>query len=155
MNRIFRDNGSGWVKIGFVRDPVTRLLSAYLDLVRTLLWNQMQGRQHERSGSSNEPDQHRLSKEERLRMTEGWAARYWRRTWYQSGTRDEIKIPTFAEVLKVLYMDVREAPPAFRPVSSLCGATFSPFDAIIPFETLKVSETCDDGRDRAPRTLHL
>ncbi|CAM9890433.1 unnamed protein product, partial [Scytosiphon promiscuus] len=32
---IYRANGSGWIKIGVVRDPVTRLLSAYLSLVKT------------------------------------------------------------------------------------------------------------------------
>ncbi|CAM9342695.1 unnamed protein product, partial [Ectocarpus sp. 13 AM-2016] len=32
MEKIYRENGSGWIKIGLVRDPVTRLLSAYLDL---------------------------------------------------------------------------------------------------------------------------
>ena len=34
MEDIYKDNGSGWIKIGIVRDPVTRLLSAYLDLIR-------------------------------------------------------------------------------------------------------------------------
>lgn len=34
MRDIFKDGDSGWIKIGVVRDPVTRLLSAYLDLVR-------------------------------------------------------------------------------------------------------------------------
>lgn len=140
MNRIFRDNGSGWVKIGFVRDPVTRLLSAYLDLVRSLIWNQLQGRQHVRSRAAYEEAKHPLTEQEKLWVTEGWAARYWRRTWYEDGAGDEIKIPTFAEVLKALHVDVREAPPAFRPMASLCGANFSPFDAIIPFESLKVSE---------------
>ncbi|CAM9555173.1 unnamed protein product [Ectocarpus sp. 12 AP-2014] len=33
MKEIYSDNGSGWIKIGVVRDPVTRLLSSYLDLV--------------------------------------------------------------------------------------------------------------------------
>lgn len=35
MSDIYKENGSGWVKIGVVRDPVTRLLSPYLDLVRS------------------------------------------------------------------------------------------------------------------------
>ena len=35
MENIYSDNGSGWIKIAVVRDPVTRLLSAYLDIVRT------------------------------------------------------------------------------------------------------------------------
>lgn len=34
MKKIYAENGSGWVKVGVVRDPITRLLSAYLDLVR-------------------------------------------------------------------------------------------------------------------------
>ena len=33
MNSIYRDNDGGWIKIGVVRDPVTRLVSAYLDYV--------------------------------------------------------------------------------------------------------------------------
>ena len=36
LERIYRDNGSGWIKIGVVRDPVTRVLAAYLDHVRFL-----------------------------------------------------------------------------------------------------------------------
>eukprot|EP00903_Cladosiphon_okamuranus_P010490 g9922.t1 len=35
MKKIYSDNGSGWIKIAVVRDPVTRLLSAYLDIART------------------------------------------------------------------------------------------------------------------------
>eukprot|EP00903_Cladosiphon_okamuranus_P010491 g9923.t1 len=34
MKQIYSDNGSGWIKIAVVRDPVTRVLSAYLDIVR-------------------------------------------------------------------------------------------------------------------------
>lgn len=34
MKKIYAENGSGWIKVGVVRDPITRLLSAYLDLVR-------------------------------------------------------------------------------------------------------------------------
>eukprot|EP00903_Cladosiphon_okamuranus_P010492 g9924.t1 len=34
MEKIYSDNGSGWIKIAVVRDPVTRVLSAYLDFVR-------------------------------------------------------------------------------------------------------------------------
>lgn len=33
MAKIYKDNGGGWIKIAVVRDPVTRLLSAYLDFV--------------------------------------------------------------------------------------------------------------------------
>ena len=36
LKKIYRDNGSGWIKIAVVRDPVTRLLSAYLDHIRFL-----------------------------------------------------------------------------------------------------------------------
>ncbi len=35
MKSIYHDNGSGWITIGVVRDPVTRMLSAYLDIVQT------------------------------------------------------------------------------------------------------------------------
>ena len=35
MKEIYRDNGSGWIKLAVVRDPVTRLVSAYVDIVRT------------------------------------------------------------------------------------------------------------------------
>ena len=34
MTEAYRENGSGWIKIAVVRDPVTRVLSAYLDFVR-------------------------------------------------------------------------------------------------------------------------
>lgn len=34
MEDIYKENRSGWIKIGVVRDPVTRILSAYLDVVR-------------------------------------------------------------------------------------------------------------------------
>ena len=33
MEAIYRDNNGGWIKVAIVRDPVTRLVSAYLDLV--------------------------------------------------------------------------------------------------------------------------
>ncbi len=36
LEKIFRRNGSGWIKVGVVRDPVTRILSAYLDHLRFL-----------------------------------------------------------------------------------------------------------------------
>lgn len=36
MGEIYAENGAGWVKIAVVRDPVTRLLSAYLDLKQLL-----------------------------------------------------------------------------------------------------------------------
>ena len=35
MEDIYTSNDSGWIKIGVVRDPVTRVVSAYLDLVRS------------------------------------------------------------------------------------------------------------------------
>lgn len=36
LEKIYRRNGSGWIKLGVIRDPVTRLLSAYLDHLRFL-----------------------------------------------------------------------------------------------------------------------
>lgn len=35
MEKVYRNNSSGWIKIAVARDPVTRLLSSYLDIVRT------------------------------------------------------------------------------------------------------------------------
>ncbi|CAM9919038.1 unnamed protein product [Ectocarpus sp. 6 AP-2014] len=35
MKEIYSDNGSGWIKMAVVREPVTRLLFSYLDLVDT------------------------------------------------------------------------------------------------------------------------
>ncbi|CAM9540049.1 unnamed protein product, partial [Ectocarpus fasciculatus] len=53
MKEVYSDNGSGWIKIAVVRDPVTRLLSSYLDLTDT--WRA--GRTPQRQPSDNAPQQ--------------------------------------------------------------------------------------------------
>lgn len=60
MARIYKENGSGWIKIGVVRDPVTRVLSAYLDLIHE--W----GRGESRSQPEQEGEE-----EENVSSTEG------------------------------------------------------------------------------------
>ena len=47
-------------------------------------------------------------------------------------------VPTFEEMLGLLTTNLWAAPSAFRPAASLCGMWHSPFDTIIPFETLQV-----------------
>lgn len=169
MEQIYKLNNSGWIKIGIVRDPVTRFLSAYLDLVRS--WPP------ERTASS--PYDHGPEHpHRRLRNADGWAwfdvietHRGKKRagaeqelpeagedrmlpTWGGNGEggglsgrhggprslRDAAApaVPTFEELLDLLASDVWVAPSAFRPAASLCGMWQSPFDTIIPFETLQV-----------------
>lgn len=60
-----------------------------------------------------------------------------------NGTALEMEIvgsilPTFLDLVEALENSMPIAPPAFRPISSLCGMRHSPFDSVIPFETLQV-----------------
>ena len=93
LRKIYSDNGSGWIKIAVVRDPVTRMVSAYLDYLRLL-------------------------SSENVRL-----------------------VPTFADVVEYLQHGGHTSL-AFRPASNTCGAQHSPFDIVIPFETLQVSLPC-------------
>ncbi|CAM9252771.1 unnamed protein product, partial [Laminaria digitata] len=171
MEDIFKDNGSGWIKIGVIRDPVTRLLSAYLDLVRN--WSSESEYVH--------PDQQQQQPHRGLRSGDGWewfdALRRYRdmkegdaeqklpetgnplraRTWggYDEGGGSTTSwdkprslqhttvpsVPTFEELLDLLADNIWAAPSAFRPAASLCGMSHSPFDTIIPFETLQRTST--------------
>ena len=169
MEEIFEDNDSGWIKIGVVRDPVTRILSAYLDLVRN--WPS------ESTGSS--PDDHgpqpphrRLRDGDNLElfdairkhrsMTKNFAEQeppekttnQIQRTLGEEGEGKVLRgrremprsphyaavptVPTFEELVDLLVADEWAAPSAFRPSASLCGMCQSPFDTVIPFETLQV-----------------
>ncbi|CAM9444879.1 unnamed protein product, partial [Laminaria digitata] len=173
MEDIYTNNDSGWIKIGVVRDPVTRLLSAYLDLVRN--WP---------SGATGWPslDHDRRNRHRALRIDDDWE-------WFDAirrhrvlkgdmthqaqtetgnhgearasgkgvkgvGTRGESgnavrglldvavpTAPTFEELLDLLAANIWAAPSAFRPAASLCGMWKSPFDTIIPFETLQQTST--------------
>eukprot|EP00904_Undaria_pinnatifida_P008809 jgi/Undpi1/5058/HiC_scaffold_19.g08410.m1 len=169
MEDIYKKNRSDWIKIGVVRDPVTRLLSAYLDLARN--WPS------ESAGASS-PDQFQEQPHRELLMSDGWewfdAIRRHRgleldeaeqqqpnaedsqrsHTWSEDdegrgmrGSGDGSRslqdgavppVPTFEELLELLEPDIWAAPSAFRPAASLCGMWQSPFDTIIPFETLQV-----------------
>eukprot|EP00904_Undaria_pinnatifida_P002354 jgi/Undpi1/12119/HiC_scaffold_5.g01795.m1 len=171
MNKIYKDNGSGWIKIGVVRDPVTRLLSAYLDLVQT--WQNIENKsptdiygQHQphrglsiadtlewfdiirrhRDLKGDETKQHIES-----RGKEHIISRSLVKDNDDRGESDEAsrrlqeaagrKIPTFKELLDVLDVHLWKAPLAFRPVSGQCGMGLSSFDTIIPFETLQETST--------------
>ncbi|CAM9969291.1 unnamed protein product, partial [Laminaria digitata] len=173
MEAIYKDNGSGWIKIGVVRDPVTRLLSAYLDLVRS--WPSIS------TGSTSHPDDPNQPHRE-LRVGDDWewfdaitrhrglagdeveqqqqpevGEHQIPRTWDGDGKEgdarkigDELRrvqneavptLPTFEELVDILEESPWQAPSAFRPAASLCGIALSPFDSIIPFETLQQSST--------------
>lgn len=171
MEEIYRDNGSGWIKIGVVRDPVTRLLSAYLDLVRTWparskiasshdhgsqkphrqLWTDDSGEWFDavarhRDLAGNECEQQQARADQQHNPRERWSGD---RAWGGSRKGDEgprrlqdeavPTVPTFEELLYMLEDRLFTAPSAFRPAASLCGMGLSPFDTIIPFETLQVS----------------
>lgn len=179
MNKIYKDNGSGWIKIGVVRDPVTRLLSAYLDLVQT--WQNIENKsptdiygQHQphrglsiadtlewfdiirrhRDLKGDETKQHIES-----RGKEHIISRSLVKDNDDRGESDEAsrrlqeaagrKIPTFKELLDVLDVHLWKAPLAFRPVSGQCGMGLSSFDTIIPFETLQVCNIVYSTRIRA------
>lgn len=58
------------------------------------------------------------------------------------GEDNIISIPSFREFIDGIEGHLHDAPPALRPVSSLCGQQSSPFDSIIPFERLQVRRVC-------------
>ncbi|CAM9272261.1 unnamed protein product, partial [Laminaria digitata] len=164
MEAIYKDNGSGWIKVGVVRDPVTRLLSAYLDLVRS--WPSMS------TASTSHPDDPNQPHRE-LRVDDDWEwldaitkhrglagdevehpqAGTWNKDAkggeaHESGDGSRLlqnaavpTVPTFEELVDMLEDRPWAAPSAFRPAASLCGMALSPFDSIIPFETLQYTST--------------
>lgn len=170
MEDIYTDNGSGWIKIGVVRDPVTRLMSAYLDLVHGWPSSSTGGSSHDhrpqqrhrglRVGDDwewlNVIRRHRRTKEEeaeqelpeagehRTLQTMGGDDGAWSTTGggepraLQNATEATGPVPTFYELVDLLAADIWAAPSAFRPAASLCGMWQSPFDTIIPFESLQV-----------------
>ncbi len=121
MREIYRDNGSGWIKIGVVRDPITRLLSAYLDLARE--WRAV-GWTCTSSHGDSPPNT------------------FWGALQAIMCLRDENvpPTPTLVDVVEVLGTHMWSSPTAFHPMSSLCGAQFSLFDSVVPFEDLQVTE---------------
>ncbi|CAB1117046.1 unnamed protein product [Ectocarpus sp. CCAP 1310/34] len=160
MKEIYSENGSGWIKIAVVRDPVTRLLSSYLDLVDTwrarliLQWqppaNDTQSSDHNRRWlwqwwPETEPTDEVLQRGRGGGIKEDGDDHH--REHSTAGTyavrdgSDAVRIPTLVEVLEALKTDVWSAPVAFRPVSSLCGQRSSPFDSVIPFERLQKTST--------------
>ena len=170
MDEIYKSNRSGWIKVGVVRDPVTRLLSAYLDLVRN--WpsestgassqDQLQHQPHRglqmlddwewfdairrhRGLHGNEAEQEQTeSGDARKSQTLGEDGEEGRLRGSGNGPRGlqdgpvPSAVPTFEEMLGLLTTNLWAAPSAFRPAASLCGMWHSPFDTIIPFETLQV-----------------
>lgn len=187
MEQIYKDNGSGWIKIGVVRDPVTRLLSAYLDLVHTWpsgskgwsspnhdpqqphrrlrgdRWNwfdaiikhrDMMGDNSEEklpeAGEHRRPRTVGENEEREGSTTSGDESRS-----LQDATIPAV--PTFKELLGLLAADIWAAPSAFKPAASLCGMEQSPFDTIIPFETLQVCKGQLEWKPRCsiPGTLQL
>ena len=172
MEAIYKDNGSGWIKVGVVRDPVTRLLSAYLDLVRT--WSSMFTRSSHFDGprrphrglwidgewewfdaitkhrglAGDEPEQQQAEVAGH-QETPAWGESPGRNGGREGGNGSRSlqdppppTVPTFEELLNLLEGRPWAASSAFRPAASLCGMRLSPFDTIIPFETLQV---CMEG----------
>lgn len=232
MAKIYKDNGSGWIKIGVVRDPITRLLSAYLDLVLTrqkalssdgknsgggghrdrrrrrrsrrrsllvdndddeeeeedeLAWLDGVGRHQQQQqqgvgggrgeefkekdggvvghgeggggggvrgregrdvegtgdvvvgdsaqGYRNSTRGRALEVKEEVRAGAGAAAAGKGRG---GGRGHHAVVPTFPEVVDALVWAMAMAPLAFKPMSDMCGMRLSPFDTVIPFETLQV-----------------
>lgn len=127
MRAIYRDNNGSWVKFATVPDPVTRLVSAYLDFVYAL-----------------DPSLH-SSKYHDWQQREGGDLDYinWFNSMY-SGKRAQGSqtagaiIPTFTDFIDALEKNMSSAPSAFRSVASLCGIQHSTFETVIPFETVKV-----------------
>lgn len=185
LEEIYRDNGSGWIKIGVVRDPLTRLLSAYLDLVHTwsFRWKSSSSHDHgpqqphrglwadsdwewfevitrRRSLAKDEVEQQKPKAREHqtpLRWSDdrkggGGGEDGSRSRRLQDSTVPAV--PTFEELIHMLEDNSLTAPSALRPAASLCGMQFSPFDTIIPFETLQV---CIKGLQYrwSPCTYHI
>lgn len=158
MTDIYKRIHSGWITIGVVRDPVTRLLSLYIHFVQSInrqrgeMYNidkeqcerensprkrEMQNITGEIHRASNRP---RKAKEITNRCTEaGDETRHGMDNDQYTGKAGRpSNIPTIAAILDRLAENRSSLPPAFRPVSTMCGMSESPFDVFIPFETLQV-----------------
>lgn len=199
LKQIFWANWPGWIKIAVVRDPITRLLSAYLDLARTRESNANiqppRGRRLEetrgaREDSSMEPaSENALLSKIRLRggqssdtvsgclgqRTEGCnededalvggydedglgvqgtaslqgkrmlggdgVHTQWKKQESHTTIFDEHEhgpMMPFGDFVEALKRQMQQAPPAFRPLSSMCGLRHAEYDSIIPFEKLQV-----------------
>lgn len=127
LRAIYKDSNSDWIKIGITRDPVTRLLSSYLDIndahSRPLYapdsqdWGRWKGIRREELEWLNGIDT--TNEDEDV------------------GTMEAFNL-TFTGLISALEKNMSYAPPAFRPISSLCGIQHTSFETIIPFETLQV-----------------
>ena len=178
MHSIYKDNGGGWIKIGVVRDPITRLVSSYLDYLhvaestrsapdggrrglhdKDLEWfegvsNLKRFRPLRRRGAEEEVMQqeiamrderetrvHRGGGEVRGLLEKRNTTLHFEKGAGRSLAVTEISrsiVPTFSDLVEALEASMANAPTAFRPISRLCGMIMSPFDTVIPFETLQV-----------------
>lgn len=146
MREIFKDNNSGWIKIGVVRDPITRLLASYFDLVTRISysmddndwgWLRSKGKRKLQNDGFDETysNQTSFSNANNIPpwlLTENKSLGKEAEPWYV--------IPTFAELVDSLVQNLSGAPSAFQPVSTMCGLSYSTFDSIVPFETLQVQQ---------------
>lgn len=156
MNNIYKDINSGWITIGVVRDPVTRLLSLYLHLLQRI----------ERRSYKHRSLYSVLDWLERAEGLRDWRDVLGQEGWDLSQNHqldDEIMahsgfkggrvvlpagvkvvmgrslaIPGFVQFINALDTNISDAPVAFRPIARMCGMGLSHFDSIIPFETLQV-----------------
>lgn len=143
MDSIYQDNNSGWIKIGITRDPVTRLLSLYFSLVQNICMRFQYGGDF---GGWYRTHANRSATQTYERTTKTYE---WTDTTNKSHAQATAVIvsgnktwcydvPTFAEVVDWLAADISQAPSQFHPITSTCGIGQSPFDTLIPFESLKV-----------------
>lgn len=133
LERIYAENGSEWIKIAVVRDPVTRLLSAYLDLKRA-----REGRPQNSTTNNNYGNKGND-------IDIATAADTSKGAWGASGSifdasSESGTLLPFGEFVDRLTVagEMAKAGAAFRPWSNLCGLRHAPFESVIPFESLKV-----------------
>lgn len=126
MEAIYRDNHGGWIKIAVVRDPMTRLVSAYLEFVYALYLSLHNVKDHDWQNERNNLDYI------------NWLNNAYSGVRAQGSQTAGAIIPSFMELINALEKNMSSAPSVFRPVASLCGIQHSLFDTIIPFETLEV-----------------
>lgn len=136
MSSIYKDNYNGWIKIGVVRDPVTRLLASYFDYVQE---SRREGRrllgenQGLVDGVTEQADKMSGHGARATQSVDGWINV---KPAHEGVNSTETE--TFAAFVDSLAEDGTGVLPAFRPMSALCGMGESPFDVTIPFERLQV-----------------
>ena len=178
MYSIYKDNGGGWIKIGVVRDPITRLVSSYLDYLHVaestrsspdggrrglrdedLEWfegvsNLRRFRPLRRRSAEEKVTQQEIVtrgvRETRVHRGNGEVRGLLKKRnttlHFEKGAGGSLAVkgiagfivPTFSDLVEALEASMASAPTAFRPISKLCGMIMSPFDSVIPFETLQV-----------------